>query len=296
MTQATIAVVAPGDMGSAIGHRLVGAGWRVITDLTDRSPRSRQLAAAAGIIAVDGLATLAGEAEIVLSVMPPASALAFARRLAAAAGAARPLFVDLNAIAPATAQDIAAALGARGIDMIDGGIIGGPPRGADAGPRIYVAGDGLARLDGLRDAGLDIRSMDGGIGAASGLKMCYASLTKGITALQIEALVAARALGCAEDLHAELSFSQNALVARADAWLPQSCPKAYRWVGEMEEIADTFAAVGLTPDIFRGVADIYRFVEATPLGRETPETRSLAKDASDVSSILAAALPAANSD
>ena len=121
-------------MGSAIGHRLVGAGWRVITDLTDRSPRSRQLAAAAGIIAVDGLATLAGEAEIVLSVMPPASALAFARRLAAAAGAARPLFVDLNAIAPATAQDIAAAAGARGIDMIDGGIIGGPPRGADAGP------------------------------------------------------------------------------------------------------------------------------------------------------------------
>ena len=198
MTQATIAVVAPGDMGSAIGHRLVGTDWRVITDLTDRSPRCRQLAAA-GIIAVDGLATLAGEAEIVLSVMPPASALAFAQRLAAAADAARPLFVDLNAIAPASAQDIAAALDVPGIDMIDGGIIGGPPRGADGGPKIYVAGDSLARLDGLRDGGLDIRSMDGGIGAASGLKMCYASLARGITAFQIEALVAAWVLGCAED-------------------------------------------------------------------------------------------------
>ena len=296
MTQSTIAVVAPGDMGSAIGRRLVKGGWRVITDLTDRSPRSRELAAGAGITAVDGLAALAGEAEIVLSVMPPAAALDFAERFAAAAGAGRPLFVDLNAIAPATAAAIAAALRARGIDMIDGGIIGGPPRGDDAGPRIYVAGDNLARLDGLRDGGLDIRRMEGEVGAASGLKMCYASLTKGITALQIEALVAARALGCAADLHAELSFSQNALVARADAWLPQSCPKAYRWVGEMEEIADTFAAVGLTPDIFRGVADIYRFVEATPLGRETPENRSLANNAGDVSSILAAALPAAAKD
>ena len=125
MTQSTIAVVAPGDMGSAIGQRLVKGGWRVITVLTDRSPRSRELAAGAGITAVDGLAALAGEAEIVLSVMPPAAALDFAQRLAAAAGAARPLFVDLNAIAPATAQAIAAALGARGIDMTMAGSLAG---------------------------------------------------------------------------------------------------------------------------------------------------------------------------
>ena len=123
--------------------------------------------------------------------------------------------------------------------------MGGPPKADDAGPRVYISGTDLAQLDSLHDAGLDMRPISGGIGAASGLKMCYASMTKGITALQIEALVAARALGCDTDLQAEMAFSQEALLSRADAWLPASCPKAYRWIGEMEEKRRYFSVGGL---------------------------------------------------
>ena len=294
MKNSTIAVVAPGDMGHAIGQRLGDGGLRVITDLTGRSKRSHDLAAAAGIEAVSGPSALLSQAAVILSVMPPSAAIGFATDLAAAAqnlAGPPPLVVDLNAIAPATAQQIGDILSAADLAFIDGGIVGGPPKGSDAGPRIYVSGSELARLDMLRDAGLDMRPIAGGIGAASGLKMCYASMTKGITALQIEALVAARALGCDAELHAEMAFSQAALVDRADAWLPASCPKAYRWIGEMEEIAATFKSVGLTPLSFQGVAEIYRMVERSPLGKETVETRSLASDAATVAKILAAALP-----
>lgn len=295
MQRLTIAVVAPGDMGHAIGKRLIKGGLRVITDLTGRSQRSHDLAASAGMDEVAGNDALLSEAAVILSIMPPSAAVGFAEGLAITARQnphlPRPLVVDLNAIAPATATTIADILAVADLPFIDGGIVGGPPKADDAGPRVYISGTDLAQLDSLHDAGLDMRPISGGIGAASGLKMCYASMTKGITALQIEALVAARALGCDTDLQAEMAFSQEALLSRADAWLPASCPKAYRWIGEMEEIAATFQSVGLTPRTFQGVAEIYRMVERSPLGKETVENRALAKDARGVADILAASLP-----
>ena len=110
------------------------------------------------------------------------------------------------------------------------------------------------------------------IGQASGLKMCYAAITKGLTALGTELLVAGKAMGLAEPLRAELEQSQPELLAWLDRQVPGMPPKAYRWVGEMEEIAATFGYLGLTPSVLQGAADLYRFVGQTPLAEETPES------------------------
>jgi hypothetical protein len=120
--------------------------------------------------------------------------------------------------------------------------------------------------------------------------MCYASLTKGLTALATEALVAGQALGLAETLSAELQLSQKALLSWIERQVPAMPPKAYRWIGEMEEIAATFADLGLTPQILEGAAAMYRFVGQTELGTETPEQRQRGQTLDDVTTILAAAL------
>jgi hypothetical protein len=120
--------------------------------------------------------------------------------------------------------------------------------------------------------------------------MCYAALTKGLTALGTELMVTAHQLGLDEPLHAELEHSQQALLSWLTRSIPTMPPKAHRWVGEMEEIAATFSALGLTPRMLEGAADMYRFVAETPLGRETPETRDSSRDAYGVVTALADAL------
>jgi hypothetical protein len=101
--------------------------------------------------------------------------------------------------------------------------------------------------------------------------MCYAALTKGITALCTELLVAARVLGISEPLEKELRESQGAMLTRMERGVPAMLPRAQRWIGEMEEIAATFGALGLTPDMLHGAAEIYRLVARTPLAGYSPE-------------------------
>ncbi|MBI3973933.1 MAG: NAD(P)-dependent oxidoreductase [Chloroflexi bacterium] len=300
-TAPTVAVMSPGDMGHAIGAVLRHAGLRVITALEGRSRRTAGLAAGAGIEDVGDLVTLVGEADVLLSVLPPARAQDLAGRVAAAlreAGTTRTtgtagrslLYADLNAIAPQTARAIARLIGDAGARFVDAGIIGGPPRPGGAGPRIYASAEHAAELAALRDHGLDVRVIGTDVGQASGLKMCYAALTKGLTALGTELLVAGEKMGLSEALRAELQQSQQTLWTSLERSVPGMPPKAYRWVGEMEEIAATFGALGLTPRILEGAADLYRFVEHTPLGQETPETRQRGQTLVEVVDELAAAL------
>ena len=108
-------------------------------------------------------------------------------------------------------------------------------------------------------------------GDASAVKMCYAALTKGTTAIMTELLVAAERLGVSGPLRAEFAESQPEMLRRMEHSVPAMVPKAHRWVGEMEEIARTFAASGLTPMTFEGAAALYAFVGGTPLGKVSPE-------------------------
>jgi len=269
----TVALISPGDMGQAVGTLLARGGERVVVCLAGRSDRTRALTRAAGFIEVPSLDALVRESELLLSIVPPAQAVAVARDVAAALSAthARLTYVDCNAIAPRTAREVAAVIAPTGSGFVDAGIVGGPPRDAPS-PRFYASGPDRARFGALRDAGLDVRLLGEEVGEASAVKMCYAALTKGTTAIATELLVAARKLGVYDTLVAELRDSQATQAKRMGDAVPAMPGKAHRWIAEMEEIARTFEDVGLTPLIFQGAAEMYRLTAGSEIGGERPET------------------------
>ena len=253
----TIAILAPGAMGSAMGRRLVEHDARVVTSVVGRSAASRARAAAAGMIAADDEAIAA--AGLILSVVPPHEAVAIAERFAPAirATATKPVFVDCNAVDVRTVARVAAVIAGTGASFVDGCIIGAPPRPGTVGPRLYASGEAAAALGSLRDLGLDLRLMAGPVGAASALKMSYAMVTKGLTALAAAMVLAATRAGADEALRAELVESQPHLLARFKDALPDMVPKAYRWSGEMREIAAFLADDPAGAAMFEGAAALY---------------------------------------
>jgi len=272
MPDPTVAIMSPGDMGHAVAATLRAHGLRVITCLEGRSPRTRALAEQAGVEAVPDDDALVREADLLLSILVPAEAENLARRIAAAlerTGKAM-VYVDCNAIAPQTARRIGQLVEAAGGRFVDAGIIGPPPRTGTRTP-FYASGEHAKDFAVLRDFGLDVRPVGERPGDASAVKMCYAALTKGTTALMTELSVAAERLGVTAVLRQELSESQRAALERMMGSVPAMVPKAHRWVGEMEEIAQTFEDCGLTPKTYLGAAEIYDFVAHTSLGTVSPE-------------------------
>ena len=261
---AVIAIIAQGAMGAGIGHRLAQHGATVLTSLAGRSAASAQRAVAAGMRE----ATPAGlaAADIFLSVLPPAEARACAEFLAPALAATsrKAIYVDCNAISPATAAEVAAVIGPTGAAFVDGGIIGGPPREDGYTPVLYVSGPEADRLGALRDHGLDVRVTPGPIGAASALKMSYAGITKGLVALSSAMMLAATRAGAAEGFRAELARSQPQLLAWFGRMVPPMPDKAYRWVGEMEEIADFTGPEAAA--IYQAIAGFYEGMAADHAG------------------------------
>lgn len=266
-----VAIMSPGDMGSAIGKVLSDSGFDVITCLEGRSELSRLRAKEAGMREVPSVDRLVSEADLILSVLVPSQALALAETIATSVRRTKchPAYADLNAIAPQTVMKISAILTEVGVAFIDGGIIGSPPKAGRSGTRIYCSGPDTTALESLAKAGLDIRPLGNQVGKASGLKMVYAASTKGITALWTELLVAAKALGLEEALMAEFQMSGANISEVLKGRIPSMPRRARRWVGEMEEIAETFDSVGLTPRMLLGAADMYRLVSETPLADQT---------------------------
>ena len=290
MVVETVAIMAPGQMGHAIGAHLVKAGLRVITNLEGRSNDTRARAERAGITDVGSDASMVGEADMVLSILPPCDAIAFARRTAAAVKETSTdfLYVDCNAISPATAAEVAGILGAVGINCVDGSIRGGAPLAGRPQPRIYASGPGSEDFCALNDFGLDIHAIGSEPGQASGLKICAASVSKGMVLLMVQAFVAARALGIEKELRAEIQ--DHPAFKGAERRAPNIGPDAYRWAGEMDEIAGAFAATGLSPKTYQGFAELCRLVESTPMGAQTKENMPLGKDLDEISDILVQAL------
>ena len=269
-----IAVIAPGEMGAGIGQRLHERGARVITSLAGRSAASGTRAERAGMVAVasDDEVVKAG---IILSVVPPKDAAGLAQRLKPAImrASAKPIYVDCNAVAPQTAEEIGAILEGSGASYVDGGIIGPPPTSASAGARIYVAGGCARDVLRLTSYGLDVRFLDGPIGAASALKMSYAGITKGFTAISALMMLGATRAGCAAELHKELAESQGPLLAWLGRQMPKMPPKAYRWVAEMEEIGSFLDGIAGGHPAYDAIAQLYQHiadVQAQP--RESDDT------------------------
>ncbi len=291
MAAARVAIIAPGDMGHAVGARLRAHGARITTCLAGRSPRSARLAHEAGMTAAADDTELVRTADIFLSIVPPAAAVAVAERIATAlrGAGATPLYADCNAISPATADAIGRTITSAGARFLDVGIIGSPPQPNTPGPRFYASGEHVTEFLSLREYGLDIRPVGSAIGQASALKMSYAALTKGLAALGGELLIAAKIAGVSEVLAAELRETQPQLLQWLGRQLPNVPPKAYRWVAEMEEIAATFAGRGLPGATLTGAAQFFAFVASSPLGRELPERRERGQTLEDVVQVLAAA-------
>lgn len=285
----TVGIMSPGDMGHAVGKVLKDNCADVLAALDGRSERTRGLAEAAGIEDVGSVTALVERCDLVLSIMVPAQAEAAAGGVATAIkGTGADLtYVDCNAISPGTVKRIAETIEQAGGCFVDAGIIGGPPRDRDSETRFPASGPEAERFARLADHGLKVRVIGDVVGQASGLKMCYAALTKGTSALLIELLTAARRLGLYDALIEEFENSQEGRLRQAERSVPGVPAKAHRWVGEMEEIAKTFAEAGLTPKTYEGAAEIFAMVAASPLGDERPETRDQGRTLGETVRILA---------
>ncbi len=258
-----IGVIAQGTMGSGVGRRLRESGAEVRTLLSGRSPASAERARAAGMVAAADERALLKGADFFLSILPPGEAEPLARRLAPTLAALdrKPVYIDCNAVSPQTAIRIGEIIAPTGGHFVDAGIIGGPPRPGYS-PTIYASGPKAGQTAVLRDWGIDWRVIDGPIGAASALKMSYAGITKGTTAIAAAMLLGAARFGCAEALIAELSSSQPQMLARMRNSIPGMYDKAYRWVAEMEEISDFLEKNLPSHDMYAAIARLYDHLAA----------------------------------
>jgi L-threonate 2-dehydrogenase len=261
---AVIGVIAQGTMGSGVGRRLRESGAEVRTLLSGRSPASAERARAAGMVAAADERALLEGADFFLSILPPGEAEPLARRLAPTLAVLdrKPVYLDCNAVSPQTAIRIGEIVAPTGAHFVDAGIIGGPPRPGYKGPSIYASGEHVREALPLRDWGIDLRAIDGPIGAASGVKMSYAGITKGTTAIAAAMLLGAARFGCAEALIAELSDSQPQMLARMRNSIPGMYDKAYRWVTEMEEISDFLEQNPPSRDMYAAIARLYDYLAA----------------------------------
>jgi putative dehydrogenase len=262
----TVAVIGAGEMGSAVGRRLRESGARVITELKGRSEQSARRAANAGLEVIDDDQLLVEQANFMLSIVPPGVVCEVAERfrLPLTRTVHKPTFVECNAIAPATVRRIEARLSETGGYFVDAGIIGGPPPSDDPskGPRFYASGRYAFRFAQLAHYGLDIAVLDAPVGAASALKLSYAGLTKGFTALGTAMVGAAARYDLADALRAELARSQPDMLLRLERSIPAMFPKAYRWVAEMEQIADFAGEESTGGGIYQGAARLYERIAA----------------------------------
>jgi 3-hydroxyisobutyrate dehydrogenase-like beta-hydroxyacid dehydrogenase len=271
----SIAIVAPGNMGTGIASVLTTHGVPVRTCLAGRSPASVQRAQGAGMQDVQLPELVA--VDFLLSIMPPAAALPFARQLAPllAASPRKPVFVDCNAKSPQTAREIGAVIEATGTPFVDAAIIGLPPGPGREVPRLYAAGEPAAALALLRQHGLDVRVLAGKAGAAAALKMSFAGINKGLTAVASAMILAAQRAGAGAALHAELLERWPQLMGLLSRQVPDMLPKAYRWVEEMRQIAEFAGDDPATREIFLGAARLYERIAQDRAGMQE-ESEALA--------------------
>jgi Domain of unknown function (DUF1932) len=254
MDRVEVGILHPGEMGACVAGLLAGTGKTVLWVSSGRGPQTRQRAEAAGLSDAGSLASLARRSAVVLSVCPPSAALDVAR----AAAGFRGVYVDANAVSPATAREIASLIEAGGGECVDGGIVGPPPRSATT-TRLYLSGARAGEVSELfAGTVLQARAVGDEVGAASAVKMCYAAWTKGTAALLLAIRAAARAEGVEDVLLGEWDLSVPDLAERSLRAAQAAGGKGWRWVAEMEEIAATFAACGLPAGFHQAAAEIFR--------------------------------------
>jgi len=253
----TVGLLNPGEMGAAVGQCLTGRGYTVLWASEGRGEQTAERAKAAGLDDAGTARELAAQASVILSVCPPHAALDVAWAVHGFTG----VYVDANAIAPGTARQVAELIAAGGGRYVDGGIIGSPPV-APGASRLYLSGDDEHALTAVYDlfagTALEPRMVTGPATGASAVKMAYAAWTKGSSALLLAARALAQAEGVENALLAEWALSQPQLGSQVERSARAAATKGWRWIGEMEEIAQTMAAAGLPDGFHEAAAEVFR--------------------------------------
>ena len=220
MTVKKIAILSPGDMGHAVGQALSEHGFELLTCLAGRSERTGALARDAGFRVSETLNDLVVEADLLLSILVPANAESVAQEIAQSLQETgeSTLIADCNAISPMRSEYIGCIIESAGGRYIDASIIGHPP-GRGVPPRFYVSGQYADAMSDLDGKGIVVKTLGSDIGRASGIKMCYAALTKGTSTLQVALLTVAESLGLSAELREELGYSQKAVL---EIWSQES--------------------------------------------------------------------------
>ena len=233
-------------------------------------------------------------ADLILSILPPEYAVQQAQEVAAAMKAAKayPDYVDCNAISPTTTKKVAAVFDGVPVNFIDGGIIGLNPVKENEGTRLYVSGKATTLVRQLDGRGMIVRDLGTEIGRASAMKMVYASSTKGAFSLFAAVAVMAELTGLRDEIFAELAASQPHTMATIERMAPRIPLDAKRWIFEMDEIASTYDAYGMTAHFHQGAADIMKLANQTPLASETRETAQDNRALADVLQLYVDALRA----
>ncbi|ORY66351.1 6-phosphogluconate dehydrogenase [Pseudomassariella vexata] len=309
---AKVGILSIGDMGMGIARLLVANGFSVATNCQGRSNDTLERARSANIDILNSDVALTDECSVILSVVPPRDAIATAQRVIdALVGTTQrqrstPLyFADLNAVAPSTARTIASLFEKPRLPVrfVDGCILGGPPSPKPADPaadgaepewnKPSIPTSGPHKLSDVSEIGqklfatLNMKHISPDISAASGLKMCFASTTKGFTSLAIQAFTTAERLGVLDELKHEMQTMIPGHWKIAQGGVIGMAPKAYRWVREMEEIALTFEEEGgFSQDSFQGAAKVFKAVEESELGQEKVGKRKRGTTVDDMAAAL----------
>ncbi len=251
----TIGLLHPGKMGAAIANTLVQSGNSVLWASTGRSAESHQRAADVGITDVNTVDQLCVQSDIVISICPPHAALDVAQTVADCGF--RGIYVDANAISPEKAKQIEAIVNANGATCVDGCVIGLPAYERNK-TWVYFSGAQAQYLADCFKAGpLETQVLAGDVGQASALKMCYAAYTKTRAALRLNVLALAEQHGLTEALQRQWDRNWPGFSEQVNTMAPKVSLKAWRWIGEMDEISATFADAGLPDDLQVGAKEVY---------------------------------------
>lgn len=309
----TIGILSIGDMGMGIAKLLVAKGFSVATNGSGRSKDTLERVQAAQVTDLRSDADPVRKCDVIISIVPPRDAQATAQRVIDAMQLVTkenpPLYLaDLNAVAPSTVKGIAKAIESAQVPItfIDGSVLGGPPHPSDGAAAPAAGGwylpsiptSGPARIADIPGYGarlaetLNVKHVSQDIGASSGLKMCFASLGKGYSAIAVQSFTTAHRLGVLEPLKEAMQEIAPARVRQTEDALVGMPPKAYRWVSEMEEISKTHAEEGgFEEGLFKGAAGVFKAVaEDTVLGQEKVGQRKRGRTAEDVAAAMAEGL------
>lgn len=266
-----IGIVHPGQMGIVVAISARNSGNEVFWASEQRSAATRNRASEAGLCDAGTLAKLCELCPVIVSVCPPEFAEDMAEQVAR--HAYQGTYLDANAISPDRVQRIARRLEDCGARFVDGGIIG-PPSNTRNRTWLCLAGEHAAGIAWYFSSGpIEVEIIDGGIGRASALKMCFAAFTKGSTALAIAVLAAAERLDVLQDV--KRHFSRNGpSLPELERQISRAAPKAWRYIGEMQEIAATFQSAGMPPAFHEAAAEIFRRLEKFK-GNDDPSVKDV---------------------